>query len=135
MKRGGKFSFIVYLLYLLFGGGLVVYVKIVTETKELEGGEGIGLAVLLILGVALAAYGLAGVILKGIHMASGWGFFGFLCILLDIFAILAWISTALPAGDFSSVYLPDLLYDLAPLALPISLSVSSMVSNIRSLGR
>lgn len=135
MKRGGKISFITYLLYLLFGGGLVVYVKIAAETMDQSDGSGIGLALFLMFGVSFAAYGLLGVLLKGIHMALGWGFFGFLCILLDLFAILAWISTVLPAGDFSSVYLPDLIYDLAPLVLPLSLSISSLVSNIRSLGR
>jgi hypothetical protein len=89
MKKSLIPSLIVYILYTLFGGGMVVYNYIAIGKHNAEGGglEGLGLALLMIVGIVIGGVGLIGLIFKLIHIKSGWGFFGFLCLLLDILCV------------------------------------------------
>ena len=134
MRGRGIFSFIVYLLYLLFGGGLAIYMMIAAEKHNEAGGgwDGIGIALLLVFGICLAAYGLVGVVLKGVHLGTGWGFFAFLCILLDLLAMLCWLSAVLPAGDITGIFSADPA-DLLPALIPIAISLVSLISNAKSM--
>lgn len=136
MTKKGLFSFILYMLYLFFGGGMTIYNSIAIDKQNQAGGNinSIGLAVLMIFGIILAVYGLAGIILKGIHMISGLGFFAFLCVLLDLAAIYFWIIFLLPSGDLSA--LGGMTFaDFLPSVIPLSLSAVSLISNIRSMRR
>ena len=135
MTKKGVFSFILYLLYLFVGGAIAVYNNVAIEKNNEAGGNvnSIGLAIVLIFGILLAAYGLAGIILKGIHLISGWGFFAFLCVLLDLAAICIWIDALAPSGALFS--LGNTLTDFLLILVPISLSALSVVSNIRSMRR
>ncbi len=132
--RKGVFSFVVYILYTLFGGGMVLYNYIAIQKHNAEGGgwEGLGLAILFILGIIFGAAGLVGVILKGIQLGTGWGFFGFLCILLDLVFIGAFISVVLPGGNnVEAAQLSDML----PMVPFVAASAASLVSNAISLRR
>lgn len=134
MKKGGILSLICYIIYTLLGAYLVIDANIkIDKLNEAGGGfEGIGYAIILVLGIVLGAVGLGGVILKLIHMASGWGFFGFLCVLLDIVFVLAFISMALPGGEISQIGQMELSEVLVVLPF-IAASVASAVSNIISM--
>ncbi len=131
MKRRSA-SLVVYILYTLLGISMFLYNLIAAEKHNQQGGgwEGVGIALLLVFGVIIAAVGLLGVIIKLIHLASGWGFFGFLAILLDIGIILTVISVALPGGNnLEAAEITDFL----PIIPFIAASLTSLVSNIRSL--
>lgn len=129
MRKSGIVSFIIYLIYALGGGGMVLYNYIAIENHE-GGLEGIGYAILFILGIILGAAGLLGVILKGIHLGTGWGFFGFLCLLLDIAFVFAFISMALPGGNNVSA---ATLEDILPAIPFVATALTSFVFNITSL--
>ena len=129
MRKSGIVSFLVYLIYVLGGGGLALYNYIKIENHE-EGWEGLGYAVLLILGIVLGAAGLLGVILKGIHLGTGWGFFGFLCILLDIAFVVVFISMVLPGGNNVEA---ATLEDILPAIPFLSATFISFVFNIASM--
>ena len=92
--RKGIFSFVIYIIYALLGGGMMVYNYIAIQKHNAEGGgwEGLGLAILFIIGLILGAAGLLGVILKGIQLGTGWGFFGFLCVILDLVCVAVLVS-------------------------------------------
>lgn len=93
--RRGIFSFILYLICTLGGGALIIYAKIEAERINNGGGEpfeGLGIAVLLVLGIAAGIVGLPGLLFKGLQLGTGWGIFGFVCVLIDLFVIVALIS-------------------------------------------
>lgn len=131
MKKGGILSLIVYILYTLGGLGLIIYSRVSIDKHNAEGGglEGIGLALLLVLGIILGAAGLLATILKLIHMKSGWGLFGLLCILADVAFIFAWVSMAAPGGNINQIAVNDILPSI-PFILA---SLASMIANIKSL--
>lgn len=131
MRKSGFVSFIIYLIYALFGGGLALYNYIKAENHE-SGWEGLGYAILLILGIILCAAGLLGVILKGIHLGTGWGFFGFLCILLDVAFVVVFISMVLPGGNNAQA---ATLEDILPAIPFLSATFISFVFNIASMRR
>lgn len=130
MKKSGKLSLIVYILYTLFGLGMIIYSKISIDKLNASGGglEGLGYALVLIIGIILGAAGLVATILKLIHMKSGWILFGILCILADLVFIGAFISAASPAGDISQLKLDDIL----PVIPFIAASIASLISNAKS---
>ncbi len=132
--RKGIFSFVIYIIYALLGGGMIVYNYIAIQKHNAEGGgwEGLGLAILFIIGIILGAAGLLGVILKGIQLGTGWGFFGFLCILLDLVFIGAFISAGLPGGNnIEAAQLSDML----PILPFVAASFGSFIANCVSLKR
>lgn len=131
MKKSGKLSLIVYILYTLFGLGMIIYSKISIDKLNASGGglEGLGLAIVLVIGIVLGAAGLIAVVLKLIHIKSGWILFGILCILADLVFIGAFISAASPAGDISQLKLDDVL----PVIPFIVASIASLISNVKSL--
>lgn len=93
MRKGG-FSFVCYVLYTLLGGGMAIYNYIAIQKFNEQGGgfEGLGLALLLVLSIIVLGVGVVGLILKGIQMGTGWGFFGFLCVILDIAVVAVLVS-------------------------------------------
>lgn len=131
MRKCGVFSFVVYLLYTLAGGGMVLYNYIAIQKHNAEGGgiEGLGLALLFVLGIICGAAGLVGVILKLIHMKSGWVLFGLLCIALDLVFVAAWISMTAPGGNMDQIVFNDIL----PVIPFILISLASAVTNAISL--
>ena len=122
MKKGGLLSLIVYILYTLLGGGLAIYCRV--GINDNSGWEGLGLAIVMVIGLVLGAAGLVGVILKLIHMASGWGFFGVLCILLDIAFIGVFVSSMIENS---------LTLDAVYVILFIGASLASLIANIKSM--
>lgn len=131
MKKGGLLSLIVYILYTLFGGGLAIYSRVAIEELNNSGGgwEGLGHAIVMILGIILGVAGLVATILKLIHMKSGWLLFGILCILADVVFIFAWISMVAPGGNVDQINPADIL----PSVPFIIVSIASMIANIKSL--
>lgn len=129
MRKTGIVSFIIYLIYALGGGGLALYNYIRIENHE-SGWEGLGYAILLIVGIVLGAAGLVGVILKGIHLGTGWGFFGFLCILLDIAIAVAFIAMVIPGGNNVEA---TTLEDILPAIPFLAGTVTSFFFNIVSV--
>ena len=129
MRKVGMVSLVVYLLYTLLGGGMMIYNYIAIQKHNAEGGglEGIGLAFLFILSVIVLAIGVLGLVLKGIHLGTGWVLFGLLCMILD-FACVAVIWTELVAGA------DNLTNGLICIAISIP-SVISFGCNSRSLAR
>lgn len=131
MRKSGIVSFIIYLIYALFGGGLSLYYYYVMDNYD-NGLEELGYAIIMILGIILGAAGLVGVILKGIHLGTGWGFFGFLCILLDIAFVIVFISMVLPGGDNVEAATFE---DILPAIPFLAGTVISFIFNITSLRR
>jgi hypothetical protein len=131
MQKGGILSLIVYIIYTLLGAGLIIYSKVGIDDLNASGGgwEGLGLAIVLIVGIILGAAGLVATVIKLIHMKSGWLLFGILCILCDLVFIGAFISSTIPAGDVSQFNPADVL----PVIPFIIASVASLVANIKSL--
>ena len=124
MRKSGGFSLFVYLLYLVGGLGFAIYSYIASQSAE--GWDGLGYALLMIVGIIAGGVGLVGLIFKLLHMASGFGLFGFLCMLLDI-AVIAYLVCALVDGnaDVSALIL------IGPFTV---LSFISLISNAASLG-
>lgn len=129
MRKVGMVSLVVYLLYTLLGGGMMIYNYIAIQKHNAEGGglEGIGLAFLFILSVIVLAIGVLGLILKGIHLGTGWVLFGLLCMILD-FVCVAYIWVEMVAGAGS--WINGLIY--SAFSLP---SVISFCCNSSSLKR
>ena len=128
--RRGIFSFILYLICTIGGGGIMIYAKLEADRINNGGGEpfeGIGVAVILILGIIIGAVGLAGLLFKGLHLGTGWGIFGFLCILIDLVVILALVSNMF-SGEGSFAFNPV-------SAIICGLFGISAVSNFESLRR
>ncbi len=129
MKRG-ILSFILYLICTLLRVGLLIYAKLEAVRINNGGGEpfeGLGVAVLLILGIVVGAVGLAGLLFKSLQLATGWGIFGFVCILLDLFVILALVSNMF-SGEGTFVFNPA-------TAIICGIFGISAVSNFESLRR
>lgn len=124
--RRGILSFIFYILYTLTGGGLAIYAKIEADRIQASGGgwEGLGAAILLILGIIVAGVGLVGVLFKALHLGTHWGIFGFICLLLDVAIIVVLVSNMFESGSFVFNPLGGIL---------CGISAISMVSNFESL--
>ena len=134
MRKIGIVSFIIYLIYALGGGGLALYNHFAIQEHNANGGglEGPGLAILFILGIILGVAGLVGVILKGLHLGTGWGFFGFLCLLFDIALAVVFISMVIPGGDNVEA---TTINDMLPAIPFLASSLVSFFCNIASLRR
>ena len=139
MKRGGVFALITYIIYTLLFGGLAF--ALLNWMKNYEGEDlGYGaLIIVLILGlcVALAIGGLVAVILKLLHMATGWLIFVIPCILIDAYSILSIVSSI-----FSDVYTAIITQGLSAetiiaiiitMIVPLLFSTGALISNIKSI--
>ena len=131
MKKSSLFSLIVYILYTLLGGGYFVYAQITLRSNQNGelGLEALGIAILMVLAIVFGAIGLLGLILKAIHIKTDWGFFGFLCILVDLVFIIAWIGMLFSNGNVEQMTLTDIL----PVIPFVLVSVVSIVTNAVSL--
>ena len=124
MRKGGAFALIVYILYTLFFGGIFVFVlNGVLNGEAGIGGIGVFLGNMIIGGFAVS--GLVAIILKVIHMATGWIVFGILCVLIDINAVYTLVASIISVGAITAVTLV--------LILPLALAIGALVSNIKSL--
>ncbi len=129
MRKVGMVSFVIYLLYTLLGGAMAIYNYIAIQKHNADG-DGLGalaLVILFFLSLIVLGVGVLGLILKGIHLGTGWVLFGLLCMILD-FACVAVIWTELVAGA------DNLTNGLICIALSIP-SVISFGCNSRSLAR
>ena len=131
MKKVGILSLIVYILYTLGGGALALYSKIGIDKVNANGGgwEGLGFAIILIVGILFGGYGLVATIFKLVHMATGWGFFGVICLLMDI-ALVSTFSIA-----FAETVSAEGLSDTSSLLIIpfVLVSMVSFVANLKSL--
>lgn len=126
MRKSGGFSLACYIIYLLGGLGLVLYSYI--AAPDAEGWEGLGLALLIILGIITAGVGLVGLVVKLLHMGTGAGFFGFLCVLVDL-AVIGLMVYSLIDGGIDTENLDNLIF---PGVVGV-LSIGSLISNIKSM--
>jgi hypothetical protein len=123
MRKSVGLSLPVYILYLLGGIGLAIYHYIAAQNSD--NWEPLGHVLIMIVYLCVAAVGLVGLIFKGIHIASGFGLFGFICALIDIAVIVFFVMTIASSGTGISVL---------PIVF-ISLSGISMISNFASMAR
>ncbi len=123
------FSLVCYILYTLAGGALAIYGKISVDRINASGGgwDGLGAAIVLILGLIVLAVGVAGLIFKGLHIGTGWGIFGFVCLLIDL-AIIAVLVYNMFEGEGSFVFNPV-------SGIICGISMLSVVSNFESMRR
>ncbi len=140
MRRGGVFALITYIIYtLLYGGLTLVFFSEVEKLKDekIFGALVLIFTVLIVLCVSLAIGGLVAVILKLLHMATGWVIFVIPCILLDAYSVLAIISSA-----FSDVYTVIITQGVSAetiialiigMLVPLFFSLGALISNIKSL--
>ena len=129
MRKGGL-SFVLYLLYTLLGGAMCIYNYIAIQRFNEQGGgwEGLGLALLLVLSVIVFGVGVIGMILKGIHIGTGWGFFGFLCVVFDLACIAVLVSQVFMNDSVDVV-------EAWPIIAITMLPVASAISNLVSIRR
>ena len=139
MRRGGIFALITYILYTLLYGGLTLALLNWIENYEGEDlGYG-GIIIILVLGlcVALAIGGLVAVILKFLHMVTGWVIFVIPCILIDAYSVLSVISSV-----FTDVYtviitqgvsVETIIALAVGMLVPLFFSAGALISNIKSL--
>jgi hypothetical protein len=123
MRKSVGLSLPVYILYLIGGIGLAIYHYIAAQNSD--NWEPLGHVLIMIVYLCVAAVGLVGLIFKGIHIASGFGLFGFICALIDIAVIVFFVMTIASSGTGISVL---------PIVF-ISLSGISMISNFASMAR
>lgn len=123
MRKSVGLSLPVYILYLIGGIGLAIYHYIAAQNSD--NWEPLGHVLMMIVYLCVAAVGLVALIFKGIHIASGFGLFGFICALIDIAVIVFFVMTIASSGTGISVL---------PIVF-ISLSGISMISNFASMAR
>ena len=134
MRRGGIFALITYILYtLLFGGLSLVFIDVLKSfaSEELGVAGSIGVIFLLVYFVCgtLAICGLVAVVLKLLHMATGWIIFGIPCILIDVYAVFSASASIKEIAFSGEPYTGEAFIML----IPIIFSVGALISNIRSL--
>ena len=132
--RKGLLSFIIYSILFGVSGFLTLQLKLEIDANQgnyegFEGlGAGLGFAILLIFTIILAVP----FVLKLLHVLSGWGFFGFLCVLVDIAFIVLLVYgmiTSVPSGaSFDFV-------ESLPMIGAISAIAVALGSDVMSLGR
>ena len=125
MRKSGGFAFICYLIYTILGVAAVIYNRIGIEISEDL--APIGYAILFMFALVFAAASAVGLILKLLHMGTGFGLFGFLCILVDI-AFIVFFGWAV----VENASLGDPVSMIIPIAIAL-ISGISFISNIRSL--
>ena len=127
MKRGG-FALITYILYtVLFGGLTLMFYYEMDKIKDEKLFGALALVILVLIGlcVSLAIGGLVAVVLKLLHMATGWPVFGILCITIDVGTVGCVITSIVELGSNSSATFV--------FFIPLLLSIGALISNIRSL--
>lgn len=120
MKRGG-FALIIYILYTVVMGGYTLWFAF---NFKIGSPDSLGVIFTYIIGVfgIYAVGGLIAVILKLLHMSTGWLLFGILCILIDCLAILAFGMALDTADGINPIFVPF-----------IAAFVCALVSNAVSL--
>jgi hypothetical protein len=111
MKKIGIIPLIIYILYTLAGGGLAIYCRLaIDQLGEDAGFNGLGLALVMVVGMVIAVVGLIGVILKALHLKTESIVFGSLCSFFDVFCIcsLLDVGTGATAMDVIVSVLPFL---------------------------
>lgn len=128
MKKG-FLSFIIYLV-LFVGSGIITLTTYLDLEKAngQEGFEALGLGILLALFIVVTIVLAAAFLFKIIHVATGWGFFGFLCSIIDLALIAVLAYNLYTSASFNFVE------SLPALAIILALVVS-FGSNISSLRR
>ncbi len=131
-RKSRLISLFIYIAMFLGYGITALVIYIGAQNGAYEGWDGLGMALLMIIFMIFAAVAGVAMLLKIVHVASGWGFFGFLCTLID-FAALAILIFYIVNGVSGEASL-DLLEGWYIL-LPIPALLVSFPANIKSLGR
>ena len=125
MKKIGIISLIIYILYILAGGGLAIYCRLaIDQLGEDAGWNGLGIAVLMVAGMIVAGVGLIGVILKAIHLKTESIVFGCFCTYFDVFCI----CSLLDLGTGATVM--DVILSVLPL---LCVTAVTLICNLISL--
>ena len=139
MRRGGIFALVTYIIYTLLYGGLTLALLHWIENYEGEDlGYG-GIIIILVLGlcVALAIGGLVAVVLKLLHMVTGWVIFVIPCILIDAYSVLSIISSvftdAYTVIITQGVSVETIIALAVGMIVPLFFSAGALISNIKSL--
>ena len=127
MRRGGIFALVTYIIYTLLCGGLAFafYDEIKNPDSQLSGTAALVMLLVWGLVVSCAIGGFIAVILKLLHMATGWLIFGIPCILIDIGTVGSALSSIVELGSYSG--------ETIILLIPLAVSVGALISNIKSL--
>ena len=127
-KKSALVSLFIYIaLFLGYGiTSLVIYIS--AKNGAYEGWQGLGMAFLMIFFMIFAGVAGIAMILKIVHVAAGWGFFGFLCILIDI-ASLAILIYYFVIGGASLAAVLEVWY----FFIPIPALLVSLPANFKSL--
>ena len=133
MKKRGLLAFIIYLLGCLFAVGALVEAYIEAQNipePDVDNFGALGVGLLIIFAMIIGIPSAIRLVLKFVHMLSGWKLFGVLCIILDVlFALyLAEVHNIFIKGfeywvSNSLILLPGVLLLHAP----------SIISNLRSI--
>lgn len=128
MKKG-FISFIIYLV-LFVGSGIITLTTYIDLEKAngQEGFEALGLGILLALFIIVTIVLAVAFLFKIIHVATGWGFFGFLCSVIDLALIAVLAYNLYTSASFN-------LVDALPVLAIILALIVSFGSNISSLRR
>ncbi len=132
MRKGGVFALITYILYTLLFGGLYIALLKWLESIEDEELYPVALVILVVIAgacLALAIGGLVAVVLKLLHMVTGWLIFGIPCVLIDIYSVLSAISVFVEMASTGELFTGGILIMLIPMVF----SVGALISNIKSL--
>lgn len=138
MKKRGIVAFIVYLLGCLVAGVMMVWAYIEAQNipeNDVENWEGLGVAILILIGLIIGVPCAVRLVLKFIHMVSGWKLFGVACILADIVIILYWMGAHLIFGYSINHWIDNMLCvsGIIQIVLCAVPNVFAMISNIASI--
>lgn len=125
--KSGILSLFCYGLYALGGGGCALYSYISLERVNESGAwfEGLGFVILVILGLVVCAVGILALILKGLHIGTGWLLFGLLCLLFDVICVgFVWVYAIAES---------TVITEAAPFLLLTIPQIISLISNAASL--
>lgn len=140
MRRGGIFALITYIIYTLLYGGLTLmfyYEVDKLKDEQLFAVFALIFLVLITLCVSLAIGGLVAVILKLLHMVTGWVIFVIPCILIDAYSVLSVISyvftDAYAVFTAEGVNTETIIALAVGMLVPLFFSAGALISNIKSL--
>ena len=124
MRRGGTFAFIIYIVFTILTLGLVIAGYASTFDGALNNYDVI-LIVLAVSGIATAIPYVLLLFLKILHFASGIRFFGILCIIVNVVAIIATCGLFFVFLPMSYLYVM-----LVFLAMPLLLALFSEIRGL-----
>ena len=139
MKKAGKFALVTYIMYTLLYGGLTFAFSYILTNNDTVLITPIALFFVILYGVfvTLATSALIEIVLKILHMATGWVIFVIPCILFDAYVVFYIVSSVFPAVYTDTitqgVNAETIIIVIIGIIVTLLFSVGALISNIRSL--